>query len=110
MIAIRPGLWRASVVIPLGLVSCLAIAGAVSEFAAGSPLEGVYALLAPVVILLIMGFRGRAVRLEVTDSEVLAKQGHWRGHPDLQAPRNEIRAIHYFPGIISFRGPTRSRS
>jgi hypothetical protein len=105
MITIRPGPWQPVVVILLGLVSCLAIAGAVSEFIAGNPLQGVFALLAPVVILLIMLFRGRSVRLEVTDSVVLAKQGHWRGHPDMQAPRNEIRAIHYFPRIISFRGP-----
>ena len=105
MITIRPGLWRAVVMIPFGIVSGVCIAGAVSEIAVGNPGAAVLALLVPVAMLLVVEFRARSVRLEITDSVVLAKQGHWRGHPDMQAPRNEIRAIHYFPRIISFRGP-----
>jgi|SRR5580692_10144821 len=105
MTEIKPGLWRASVVIPLGIVACIAIAGAVSEFIADRPGEAVAALLAPVVIFLIIVFRARSVRLEISESVVLAKQGHWRGHPDKEAPRSDIRAVHYYPRIISFRGP-----
>lgn len=105
MTTIRPGLWRAVVVIPFGIVSAVCIAGAVTEIAAGSPGSAVLALLIPVVGILVLKFRARSVRLEISDSVVLAKQGHWRGHPDMQAPRNEIQAIHYFPRIISFRGP-----
>ena len=50
MTEIKPGLWRAGVVIPLGIVACIAIAGAVSEFTADRPGEAVAALLAPVGI------------------------------------------------------------
>jgi len=91
--------------IPMGFVLCLSIALAVSKFAVDQAGQAVVALMIPVVICLIIGFRARSVRLEISDSVVLAKQGHWRGHPDKQAPRSDIRAIHYYPRLISFRGP-----
>jgi len=90
--------------IPMGFVLCLSIALAVSKFAVDQPGQAVVALMIPVVICLIMGFRTRSVRLEISESVVRAKQGHWRGHPDKQALRSEITSIHYFPRIISFRG------
>ena len=105
MTVIKPGWWRASVVIPVGIGSCIFIAGAVTEFAADRPGQAVAALMGPVLFFLIAGFRTRSVRLEISENVVLAKQGHWRGHPDKQAPRSDIRAIHYYPRLISFRGP-----
>jgi hypothetical protein len=104
-VAVRPGLWRPSVAIPWGVVVGLFIAGAISEFVGGNPGQAAVALTAPVLLFLLAALRARSVRLEVTESAVLARQGRWRGHPDLEVPRNEIRAIHYFPRIISFRGP-----
>jgi hypothetical protein len=104
MAVIRPKLWRPGIVVPVGFVACISAAGAVSEFVADQPGQAVAALMCPVVIMLIIGFRTRSVRLEITDSVVLARQGHSRAHPDKQAPRADIRAIHYFPRIISFRG------
>lgn len=82
--------------------------GAASEFAVGHTSAGIVAITGPVVIILfawpLVRFRRRPTRLEVTESMVLARQGWWRGQPDKQATRSEIRAIHYFPNLISFRG------
>jgi hypothetical protein len=66
--------------------------------------------MGPVVIGLfcwvVIRFMPDRTRLEVTESAVLSRQQGWRGtqKPDKQAARNEIRAIHYFPDMISFRG------
>jgi hypothetical protein len=105
MTVIKPRLWRAGVLIPSGIGFGIFIAGAVAEFEADRPGQAVAALMGPVVFCLIIGFRTRSLRLEIGESVVLAKQGHWRGHPDKEAPRSDIRAVHYYPRIISFRGP-----
>jgi|SRR6516165_4552790 len=41
--------------------------------------------------------------LEITESVVRAKQDWFL--PENQVARSEITAIHYFPSLISFRGP-----
>ena len=105
MITIRPGFWRLSSVIPLAIVIGLFVAGAVAKLAVDQPGQAVAAFLAPVLVLFLAWLRTLPVRLEFTESTVRAKQGRWRGQPDNQVPRSEIRSIHYFPMMISFRGP-----
>jgi hypothetical protein len=61
-------------------------------------------LLAGAVLVVVIGWvRVRAVRLEITDSVVQVKQGRYL--PERQAARGDLTAIHYFPRLISFRGP-----
>jgi hypothetical protein len=61
-------------------------------------------LLACFVLLCLMAWaRTIPVRLEITETEVRARQGRWRGQPDVAALRGEIRAIRYYPARISFR-------
>ena len=105
MITVRPGLRRPSVVIPWVISDALLIALGISRLAVGQPGQAAVLFMSPVVFFLVMWVRARPVRLEITDSAVLARQGRWRGHPDMEAPRSETRAIHYFPRMISFRGP-----
>lgn len=63
-------------------------------------------VLAGVGLAVMIGWaRLRAVRLEITDSVVRAKQGWYL--PERQAAKGDITAIHYFPRVISFRGPDR---
>jgi hypothetical protein len=46
------------------------------------------------------------VRLEITETEVRARQGWVRGQSGkTEARRSEICSIHYLPRRISFRGP-----
>lgn len=104
---IWPG-WRFGSVVGWGTLTAGFIVGAVSEFVAGHLAAGMTALLIPVGLYLLswvlIRFRPRPIRLEVTQSMVRARQGKWRGAPDKEAPRSEIRAIHYLPDLISFRG------
>jgi hypothetical protein len=59
----------------------------------------------PLVIAVVGWARLRAVRLGITESVVRVKQGWYL--PERQAARSDIRAIHYFPSAVSFRGPDR---
>jgi hypothetical protein len=102
---VRPGLWRPIIVIPWAMLAGLFIALGVSKLAVSQPGQAVVAFAGPVLLFLLAWVRARSVRLEIAESVVLARQGRWRGHPDREAPRSEIRAIHYFPRMISFRGP-----
>jgi hypothetical protein len=109
-----PGFWRFSNVILEAILVSLFIAIAVAYFVGDKPAEGVVALLIPVGLYLlgmvITRFRPRPIRLEVTESMVRARQGKWRGAPDMEALRSEIRSIHYFPNLISFRGADNNSS
>lgn len=108
LMTILPGWWRLRTIIPWAVLVGVFIALAVGEFVAGSPGAAVVALTAPVLVFLmcwaLVRSKARPVRLEVTESTVRVRQGRWRGHPDMQAPRSEIRAIHCYPRLISFRG------
>lgn len=99
------GLRRSNVLLPGGFLVSGCVAGAISEVLAGQPAAAATALSIPFALFLLLWVLLRSIRLEVGESRVLARQGGFRGHPDLEVPRNEIRAIHYFPRIISFRGP-----
>lgn len=103
-----PGWWRLSSMLPWVILAGIFIAVAVSQFATGDPVAGVMALVAPVVVFLLawvfVRLRSRPIRLEITESTVRARQGNWHGQPDMETPRSQILAIHYFPRLISFRG------
>jgi hypothetical protein len=88
-----PGAWAA-----IAILAGMFIAAAV--YRPGQALG----LLAGAVLVVVIGWvRVRAVRLEITDSTVRVKQGRFL--PEKEAARSDITAIHYFPSLISFRGP-----
>jgi len=111
---IGPGFWRFSSVLLWALLAGVFAVLAVLEFAASQPAEGAVLLVAPVGLYalgsVVLRFRPHPIRLEITESTVRARQGNWRGAPDMEAPRSEVRSIHYFPKLISFRGVDNSTS
>jgi hypothetical protein len=100
MMTIRPAVWQPSIVIVWSLVVGMFVAAAVIW-----PGQAVTSLMFLLLLFLIAWVRVRAVRLEITESAVRARQGWYL--PDKQVPRSQIRAIHYYPDVISFRGPDR---
>jgi hypothetical protein len=96
---IRPG-WRT-----IDVISWSAMVGMFIAFACIWPAQAGTYLSGPVLIGLVAWIRMRSLWLEVTDSAVLVRQGGLRGKRDRQTPRDAITAIHYFPNLISFRGP-----
>jgi hypothetical protein len=102
---VRPGNSRPTVVITALFVAGVSIAIGAPKLRV-DPVPAVLACVGPVLVLyLTINVLARSVRLKVSENTVLARQGGWRGHPDLEVPRDEIRAIHYFSRVISFRGP-----
>jgi hypothetical protein len=102
MISIKPTFWRPGNVISAVFIggSCLIPAG----FLLGSPT----AAIGPVILLvaaLMVWLLMRPIRLEITETEVRARQG-WSQGPlgKKEALRSEIRSIHYAPNRFSFRG------
>jgi hypothetical protein len=69
------------------------------------PGQALELLAGTLLAIAIIWARWRAIRLEITESVVRVKQGWYL--PDKQVARSEIGAIHYFPRLISFRGPDR---
>jgi hypothetical protein len=100
MITMRPAVWQPSIVIVWSLVVGMFVAAAVIW-----PGQAVTSLMFLPLLFLIAWVRVRAVRLQITESAVRARQGWYL--PDKQVPRSQIRAIHYYPDVISFRGPER---
>ena len=98
MMTVRPALWQPSIVIIWSVLFGMFIAAAVIW-----PGQAVEWLAFLPLVCLVGWVRVRAVRLEITDSVVRARQGWYL--PDKQVPRSQIRAIHYYPDVISFRGP-----
>ena len=103
MIAIRPTFWRPGNVIEAVVIGAFCLIPAV--FLLGSPTAAIgpacFVVLALMVWLLM-----RPIRLEITETEVRARQGWARGPlGKKEALRSEIRSIHYAPGRFSFRGP-----
>ena len=102
---VRPGNWRLTVAVPGFFVAGVSIAMGAPKLMVDT-VPALLACVGPVLLLyLTINVLARSVRLEISENTVSARQGGWRGHPDLEVPRDEIRAIHYFPRIISFRGP-----
>jgi hypothetical protein len=100
MTTIRPALWQPSIVIVWSVLLGMFVAAAVIW--PGQAIEW----LAFVPLACLVGWvRVRTVRLEITDTVVRVRQGWYLA--DKQVARSEIRAIHYYPDVISFRGPDR---
>jgi hypothetical protein len=104
MIMIRPEIWRPRNVIAAMVIGGFCIIPAV--FVWGSPT----AIIGPVslaVAALVSWLVWLPVRLEITETEVRARQGAARGQYGMKtdAFRSEICSIHYLPTRISFRGP-----
>lgn len=99
MTTIRPGFWRRSTLIPLAVMAVLCVAGVVYQ-----PSSAVMVLVSFVLICLMTWAVPLLASLEITGTTVKARQAHWRGQPDVEASRSEIRSIHYYPMRISFRG------
>lgn len=96
MTTIRPTVWQPSIVI--------AGSALIGMFVAGAVIWQAPAWLAVLpLVFLVAWLRGRPVRLEITESAVRAILG-WHS-PAGQVPRSQIEAIHYYPDVISFRGP-----
>ena len=79
------------------------LAGVFIAYTVAVPRQWVPVILTAVGVVIIGWARLRVVRLEVTDSVVRAKQGWYQ--PEKQVARGDVRAIHVFPRLISFRGP-----
>jgi hypothetical protein len=99
MKTIRPG-WG-----PSALIMCAVLLGMLIALAVIQPEQVLWVLATAVGVAVIGWARLRAMRLEITESVVRAKQGWYL--PEKQVARSEISAIHYFPRLISFRGPDR---
>lgn len=94
---VRPTPWRPAVMIPCSILFGMFGAGAVL-FPGGLVL-----LWIPPLASLMFWACWCAIRLEVTADEVWFKMG-WLGS-NRRVRRSQIRAIHYYPDVISFRGP-----
>ena len=91
-----PGFW----------VLCAILEGMFIALAVIRPDQALLVLVGGPLLISVIGWaRWRAVRLEIAESVVRARQGWYL--PDKQVDRSEISAIHYFPSVISFRGPDR---
>lgn len=90
---------------PGTVIVWLALVALVVALAVLVPGQTAVLLMAPPLLGLVAWFRVRAVRLEITESVVQARQGWYL--PAMQVPRSRIRAIHYYPFVISFTGPER---
>ncbi|HET9173515.1 MAG TPA: hypothetical protein VFN97_29050 [Actinospica sp.] len=94
---VRPTWWQPVIVVLWSILlgSGIVIAALVP---AGANLLGAVLFLG-----LLAWIRTRAIRLEVTERTVGVRQSRFR--PARQVARDRIRAIHYYPDIITFRGP-----
>ena len=104
---VRPGNGTPTVIITALFVAGVSIAIGAPKLRV-DPVPAALACVGPVLLLFLtinVLALARSIRLEISENTVSARQGGWRGHPDLEVPRDEIRAIHYFPRVISFRGP-----
>ena len=88
---------------PSGVIACAALLAMLTALAVIQPSLALWMLVTAIVVAIIIWAQLRAVRLEITDSVVRVKQGWYAS--ELQVARSEIRAIHFFPALISFRGP-----
>jgi hypothetical protein len=101
MVTIRPGFRR-----PREVISAVVITGFCLTPVVLQPISlgAVMGLGTLVVMYSLFWFLAHQIRLEITETELRARQSWARGLRDLEALRSEIRSIHYCPARISFRG------
>lgn len=98
-VTIRSAFWTPGIIIAAALLEATFIVGAIIQ-----PGQALMVLVfLPLLMCLVGWLRLRSVRLEITESMVRVLQGWYE--PDEEAPRGDITAIHFFPRMISFRGP-----
>ncbi len=92
-------MWPLSAVFIWSILAGLCIAAAIL-------LPGGDSSFGYLLVLWLFGWvRVRAIRLEVTKTAVSVKRGRFALTTTRQVARSQIRAIHYYPDVISFRGP-----
>jgi hypothetical protein len=102
MITIRPALWRRKHVIYAVAIGGFCLAPVVFQMGTFSELMGL-GVLAAMALMFWLGMR--PIRLEITETEVRAREG-WARAPlgKKEVLSSEIRSIHYLQRQISFRG------
>jgi hypothetical protein len=103
MITIRPSFWRPGNVFWAVVIGGFCLSPVVFQAGASPELMGLGALAFMTVLAWLLM---RPIRLEITETEVRARQGWTTGQlgKSQEAFRSEIRSIHYLPKQISFRG------
>jgi hypothetical protein len=102
MITIKPTFWRPSSVFWAVAIGGFCLSPVVFQGGTFPELAGL-GVLAAMTVMVWLGTR--TARLEITETEVRARHGWSPGPPGKkEAPRSEIRSIHYRPRQISFRG------
>ena len=108
MISIKPTFWKRSNVIWAVFIGAFCLCPlALQSPTASSSLAGLGTFVGLAVLCWLML---RPIRLEITETQVRAKEG-WSRAPlgKKEAFRSEIRSIHYAPKRFSFLGRTVSR-
>lgn len=102
MVIIKPTFWRPGTVVGAVVIGAICL----SPLAAGGPIGyGLGGLGVLAAMALMSWLLSRPVRLEITETEVRAKEGWTYAPPGKkQAVRSEIRSIHAVPRQFSFRG------
>lgn len=99
---VRPTWRQPSIVIIWSILTGLCVAASIL-------LPGGDSSFGVLLVLWLFGWiHVRAIRLEVTETEVLVKRGRLWLTKTRQVTRSQIRAIHYYPDVVSFRGPSGS--
>jgi hypothetical protein len=94
---VRPTVWQPVIIIPWSVLVGGALVGAVF-------LQGGVSFLAVLLVMFLTGWAwSQAIRLEITSDAVRVRMFWFE--PRTQVARSQIRAIHYYPAILSFRGP-----
>jgi hypothetical protein len=101
---IRPAIWRPANVIPLAVLAGIFIMTGLFQ-----PSSAVVLLVCFVLVFLMAWARTIPVRLEITETEVRARQGRWRGQPDVEAPRARFARFATTRRGSASGGPTMSR-
>jgi hypothetical protein len=97
---IRCKMWQAGMMVTVGIVTALCVVPIFFSL-------GTAPLLAlPPIFVVGNWLMLLLVRVEITESTVRIQQMA-KGRADLEVPRSEVRAIHFYRGQLIFQGPDR---
>jgi hypothetical protein len=88
---------------PSGWAWAAVLAGILVAVGVYQPGQALILFACAVGVCLIAWFRVGAVQLVISDSTVQIRERWFQ--PGREVARSDITAIHYFPSLISFRGP-----
>jgi hypothetical protein len=97
---VRPTWWQPSIVIYWAIVAGSCVVAAVLRWPGGD-----YSFGALLLLWLLAWARVRTIRLDITEKVVRRQRGLVGPDKYRQVARSRIRAIHYYPNMISFSGP-----